>query len=262
MAETKSVRVVDRAPGRRAEVEAIARKHGLAVTRVSGPNKVAGTIGHRTDLEDLIASGAQLEAPVVHYRGTESFRVTAEGHYRFPKKLDKAEDFDSARELLADVFEWFRNGGDPPSFLLPERDLLGPLVPFGVLLEGFLLLNRDDAREWFKAAIEAADQAPPGTTVLPGDEDYWHELRNAHNAVGRIRDMLAGAGSVPGFGDIVNSARALQWLDPQGDFALKGAAERAAADLYERGCWAVHRAWSALCSCEGRGVPRNSTALR
>lgn len=264
MPESKRVLVVDpESPSRRKAIESIAKELRLVVTTTLGSGDLVGAIGHNPDLQNLMNEGVRIDAPVVHYRGTQ-FEVRAEGHYPFPRKIKRNEKAVAAvRDLLAKVLVWFRDGGDPPGFLLTGPDLLAPLLPFGVLLEGYLHLGPSDPAQWFKLAIEAETNLAEAAGALPQDETYWEELRGAENAVHRIRDLLfLPEEALHGFRGIVASAPAQRWLPTDLDLRVTADVGRAAATLYECACRAVEEAWNALCSEWAQGVPRDNEELR
>jgi len=261
----KCVCIVDPDAGsRRAEIEIIVREFGFEPTDDTASVGIVGTIGHNPDLENVLRWGKSLKAPVVHYRGTK-FSVDAEGHWRFPPLIRRnAEAVRNAKASLVRVLEWFRDGGAPPDFLLPKPDQIGPLLAFGVLLDGFRYTQHDDAVGWLRPAVEAArpSSSPAGSRVVT--LKYWEGLRSSEPGIERIRTMLtASSVTSPGFQAVMDEARQYGWLPAAGIERGPADAEAVSRTVYQRACDAVRAAWEVTDGGEKRkGVPRSRDELR
>ncbi len=239
MSSPKLVLIVDpshAASARRSAIARIASEEGLQAVSEAGGAPVVGIIGHNPDLRRLLSEGVVMGAPVVHYRGTDFPPHGARGHYRFPHKIDgDGAGIVAATQQLRMVLRWFRDGGAPPEFiLLPSADLVEPLLPLAVLLDGYpaWVAGSAGGGDWFRPAIEATLSATTPTGHAVGSAEYWEALHESAVVVERLRKII---------GD--NRL-------PEG---LRGAIKRAgnegktsADDIYMWACERVRAAWDRL----------------
>jgi hypothetical protein len=146
----------------------------------------------------------------------------------------------------------------------PASDiLLGQLLPFGVLLDGFLAVSPKEAGPWFKlAAVTDETRETEGAGQLT-DESFWKELQQYGSAVERIKELLVKQEHpAKGFDKVLRRAAALKWVMVSSENGTPIATEANAKKLYEAACLAVEQAWRALCADGMKGAPRDSTDLR
>lgn len=186
-------------------------------------------IGHQPDVCMAVGivqafaalRGTSVEATVVVYRGG-GFTMPhgLHGWHRFPHLLDRGRA-PSANNLadLKPVIEWLVRGGDIPTILRPSDELLAPLVPLGVMIDGYLALDEASQpipAEWFTRAVTLSRQAQARGHAITSTE-YWTALGKDEHAINRLQRILdATEHETQGFREVLAAARE-QWpKDPSG----------------------------------------------
>lgn len=232
---TRPICVIDIDATRRDVVRKLVIASGGDPDAWPGSGTELRVIGHMPDVSLVMGvlyafgslTGTTVAATVVVYRGT-TFSVDdrLSTWHRFPHLVDRHRQLDALTSAdLRKAVEWLISGGPMPQILRPADELFTPLVPLGVMIDGYLALgdaSRSIPDDWFAQAIDLARQAQPrGFTVT--EQNYWSEIGTDEAAIGRLQRILdATELETQAFREILASAQQ-RW--PQGTSGLcKGAA--------------------------------------
>jgi hypothetical protein len=271
MKESKVVIVVDSRQERREALIELAQGVGLLAFTVEDVDdgfledkddslsfQNVGTIGHSPDLMACLAEGYKLKTPVVHYRGGRFEIRSRDGHIKYPEPIDPGPaGVRLEAKLLKQAFVSMRDGGDVSKLLQSYRDLLSPILPFGVLLDWYGSIEQMSGLEdWLKTVAEVVESAPD---FEGGSDYYWSELAVSTAAVERATAILAESGSSESrFAEVLRQARALDWPGTHegvnGASSLLMAARDAVRDAWTMAGKAYHEQGAPLQDTEFRTV--------
>lgn len=258
-----AILLIDKSETRRKAIDSLVLREGLEVlyiqdVRAGRSGEVVGSLVHHPDARRYLESG-EVATPAVHYRGG-GFDLEREGHYKFPSPIDRnAQSVERARDLLTETIEWMRNGGDIPQELVADRNMLGPIMPFGVLLDGFVAAAEKEPfpMSWFRFAVNSG--ARDNSLDAESQDEYWSGLHD-RAAVRRLSEMLGNndrSGSDPV--SIMADASSLGWI-PSGEKDREAVSEA----LLTQAAHAVQAAWVEMQKIEDtdQGEPLGGEDLR
>ena len=259
-----AILLIDKSKTRREAIESLVLRGGLKVlyirdVRDGRSGEVVGSLVHHPDARPHLEPG-EVAIPAVHYRGGGFDLEREEGHYKFPSPIDRnAQSVERARDLLTETIEWMRDGGDIPQALVANRNMLGPIMPFGVLLDGFVAAAEKESfpMSWFRFAVNSG--ACDNSLDAESQDEYWSELHD-RAAVRRLSEVLGNndrSGSDPV--SIMADASSLGWI-PSGEEGREAVSEA----LLKQAAHAVQAAWVEVQKIEDtdQGEPLGGEDLR